>query len=86
MYVVAVHLVESLTRRWFGDFVRQRIWEPLGMTDTYFGLEDVIQHGALDQLAKGYRWVEESSKYAEVPWPIQPEGAGAGEVSPFNVA
>ncbi|KAG0650970.1 hypothetical protein D0Z07_2502 [Hyphodiscus hymeniophilus] len=80
MYVVAVHMVESLTSGWFGDYIRQMIWEPLGMKDTYFGLNDTKQHGALDQLGKGYRWVEKDSEYAEVPWPAQPEGAGAGEL------
>lgn len=80
MYVVAVHIVETLTRDWFGDFLHQKLWEPLGMNDTYFGLEDVKDQGAIDQLAKGYRWDEQKSTYAEVPWPVQPEGAGAGEV------
>jgi hypothetical protein len=80
MYVVALHLAETLTGVWFGDFLRQKIWEPLEMKDTYFGLDDVKKHGATDQMAKGYRWDEEKSAYEEVPWPVQPEGAGAGEM------
>ena len=51
------------------------------MKDTYFGLDDVSQHRAIDRLAKGYRWDEEKATYAEVPWPVQPEGAGAGEIN-----
>lgn len=80
MYVVATHLVETLTCVWMGDFLREKIWEPLNMKDTYFGLDAVKEHGAIDQLAKGYRWDKEKSCFAEVAWPVQPEGAGAGEM------
>jgi hypothetical protein len=80
MYVVATHLVESLTAIWIGDFLRQKIWEPLQMKETYFGVDDVTDHKTLHQLAKGYRWDDTASSYVEVPWPIQPEGAGAGEM------
>jgi len=80
MYVVATHLVETLTGVWMGGFLKEKIWEPLEMKDTYFGLDDVKEHGSIDQLAKGYRWDDEKSTYAEVPWPVQPEGAGAGEM------
>jgi len=80
MYVVATHLVETLTRVSIGNFLRQKIWEPLQMKDTYFGIDDVTDHQALDQLARGYRWDENTISYVQVPWPIQPEGAGAGEM------
>jgi CubicO group peptidase (beta-lactamase class C family) len=34
MFVAASHVVESLTGQWLGEFLRQRIWEPLGMKST----------------------------------------------------
>lgn len=34
MFVVASHVVETLTGKWLGDFLRERIWEPLGMNGT----------------------------------------------------
>lgn len=34
MFVVAAHVVETLTGKWLGDFLRERIWEPLGMDGT----------------------------------------------------
>ena len=80
MYAVAVHLIETLTHVSMEDFLRQRIWTPLNMTETYFGLDDVIKHHALDRLAKGYGWDKEKAAYFEVPWPKQPEAAGAGEM------
>ena len=34
MFVTASHVVESLTAVWLGDFLRERIWEPLDMKST----------------------------------------------------
>lgn len=34
MFVVASHVVERLTGVWLGDFLKERIWEPLGMKST----------------------------------------------------
>lgn len=80
MYVVAVHLVETLTGKTFMDFLRTRIWVPLDMKDSYFGLGDVEAHGVVDRLAKGYAWDKEKGEYFDVDWPVQPEAAGAGEM------
>ena len=35
MYTVACHLVEALAGQLIGDFLRQRKWEPLKMSNTY---------------------------------------------------
>jgi CubicO group peptidase (beta-lactamase class C family) len=34
MFVVASHVVETLTGVWLGDVLKERIWEPLGMKST----------------------------------------------------
>lgn len=34
MYVAASHVIETITGVWLGDFLRERIWEPLGMRST----------------------------------------------------
>ena len=34
MFVVASHVIESLTGTWLGDLVHDRIWKPLGMKST----------------------------------------------------
>ena len=34
MFVVASHVVETLTGAWLGDFLKERVWEPLGMKST----------------------------------------------------
>jgi len=47
---VAARLIEVLTGRPLGDFLRERIFEPLGMTDTGFGVPD----DRLDRLSAMY--------------------------------
>jgi CubicO group peptidase (beta-lactamase class C family) len=34
MFVVISHVIETLESTWLGDFLRKRIWKPLGMTST----------------------------------------------------
>jgi len=34
MYGVASHIIQTLTGKWLGDVLRERIWEPLGMKAT----------------------------------------------------
>lgn len=34
MYGVASHVIETMTGMWLGDFLKERIWEPLGMKST----------------------------------------------------
>ncbi|TVY83976.1 Protein flp [Lachnellula suecica] len=80
MYVAASHAVETVTGRSLGSFLREKLWEPLGMSNTYFGMSDLEHHLKISDLAHGYHWVENEDKYIEVPWLEQPEGSGAGEM------
>jgi Beta-lactamase/Domain of unknown function (DUF3471) len=80
MYTVACHLIEARTGQLIGDFLRPRIWEPLKMTSTYYGLSDLKLHRGTENLSRGYRWDEEHSEYVEIAWPDQPESRGAGEM------
>lgn len=34
MYATASYVVETLTGQWLGDYLREKIWEPLGMKST----------------------------------------------------
>jgi CubicO group peptidase (beta-lactamase class C family) len=34
MFVVISHVIEALEGMWLGDFLRERIWKPLGMNST----------------------------------------------------
>lgn len=39
MYMVLSHLIETLTGKWLGDFLHERIWAPLGMDRTIFSIQ-----------------------------------------------
>ena len=77
MFVTAAHVVQTLTGQWLGDFLRERIWEPLGMSNTYFSTEDATAAG---ELAKGYYYDEERQEYVEVQNMSVDDGSGAGAV------
>lgn len=79
MYVVATHVVETLTGgRWLGDVLRGWIWEPLGMHSTYFSLPDAL--AAPEHFAGGYAWDKEKGEYSTVPFMPVDEIGGAGSV------
>ena len=60
MFIAVGHMIEVLTGEWLGDFLRKRIWEPLGMTETFFSLEDARRYAASTDndtsLAVPYGW------------------------------
>lgn len=80
MYAAVGYLIEKLAGQSLETAIRQRIWQPLGMMDTGFKLEDVLQD--LDRacrMSKGYRWDAGSEAYAAVEYLnfVAVEGAGA---------
>ncbi|KAJ5127047.1 beta-lactamase/transpeptidase-like protein [Penicillium atrosanguineum] len=84
MYVVASHIIETETGQWLGDCLARSFWRPLGMTDTYFALDDA--RAAPVTLAHGYCYsthgdetVNEKS-YHEVDWMPVEELSGAGAI------
>ena len=78
MYVVASHAVEILTNRWLGDVLKDWIWQPLGMNQTFFALEDARKAGA--DVAAGYYWDAKKAAYVEVRYMPMSEVSGAGSV------
>jgi CubicO group peptidase (beta-lactamase class C family) len=77
MYVVLSHCVETLTGRSLGKVLRKRIWGPLGMGSTFYGLEDLPSD---NKLATGYYWDEEGKRFGVVDADLTPEISGAGLV------
>jgi len=73
-------MIETLTGQPLGDILRERIWNRIGMKDTFYGLDDVKARGRLKDLASPCRWDEERKKYEEIEQPDQPEGSGCGEM------
>ncbi|KAL2013132.1 hypothetical protein VTN00DRAFT_657 [Thermoascus crustaceus] len=55
MYATMAHLVEVVTGgKWLGDFLKERIWDPLGMKETYLSIEDGRAAGV--DISRGYRY------------------------------
>ncbi|KAJ4393045.1 hypothetical protein N0V93_002251 [Gnomoniopsis smithogilvyi] len=78
MFVVAGHVIQTLTGRWMGDLLREWIWEPLGMHSTYFSIEDAL--AAPEHFAAGYSWDKERGEFLSVPYMPTDEISGAGAV------
>lgn len=82
MYVVAAHLIQTLSGMSLDQFLHEKLWKPLGMNDTYSELPYVRDAGdaVLDRYSHGFGWDEEKKEFFEIPWPDQPEAIGAGEI------
>ena len=81
MFTAVSHALETFTGMWLGDFLRTRIWEPLGMNSTYFSLSDAKK--AADEgksLAHAYFWAGPIVNYIEEPWLDIPAISGAGSI------
>ncbi|KAH7406826.1 beta-lactamase/transpeptidase-like protein [Phaeosphaeria sp. MPI-PUGE-AT-0046c] len=78
MYSVATHLVETVTGIPYAEYLRTKIWEPLGMTNTFHDIDDIKAHDAMSHKATGYHWNKETESHIAMPTYIQPEGQGAG--------
>ncbi|MCJ1252005.1 hypothetical protein MMC30_009243 [Trapelia coarctata] len=84
MYAAASHAFEIVTGEWLGKTLKETIWEPLGMHDTFFSLQDAqkaVDSGAA-KLARGCFWEDggEGGKGEYVPEAFMsfPEVSGAG--------
>lgn len=75
MFSVATHVVETQAKEDYTAFLRSRIWEPLGMNNTFQDRPNVRPDV---HQAQGYRWDEEAETYVPVPILPSPEGRGAG--------
>ena len=81
MFIATAHAVEAFTKSWLGDFLRDRIWKPLGMSSTFFSLPDALAGASAQNisLAHGYVWNNNTQAYVTSPWidAIVLSGAGA---------
>lgn len=80
MYTVASHLVEVKTGKSFSEFLRERFFEPLGMTSTYLQASSAIASGQSNRLASGHQFNEESDTWDEFDAFDSPEAQGAGSI------
>ena len=66
MYAVVADVIEKISGKDFGNVLKERIWEPLGMLQSYAGLE-AARHALASakdgdlQFARGYSWIEKEA-------------------------
>ncbi|KAF4871654.1 Protein flp [Colletotrichum siamense] len=78
MFGVMGYLIETLTGRWLGDFLRERLWEPMGMEETYFSLRDAEGSGLV--LANEYVYDPVQGRHLQVPHEPFSAEEGAGSI------
>ncbi|CAG8922119.1 unnamed protein product [Penicillium salamii] len=81
MYIAVSHALERYTGSSLGDFMKNRIWAPLGMDDTYFGAAEAKKDKAsAARLVQGYDWVptEHGGDFIPRPKNDWPANSGAG--------
>ena len=76
MFVVAAHILQTVTGQYLGDFLAERIWRPLGMDSTFFTLKDA--QNAPNDLAQGY--YHDGEEYQQLTWMPLHEIAAAGSM------
>ncbi|KAH8697129.1 beta-lactamase/transpeptidase-like protein [Talaromyces proteolyticus] len=79
MFSTVSHAIETTTGTGLGDFMRARLWHPLGMKTTYWTPQEATAAASSGTvLAQGYAWDSSSGKFVEQPIPDFPAVSGAG--------
>jgi hypothetical protein len=78
MYTAATHLVETLTKKPYPEFLKEKLWDPLGMTNTYHDFCGVDDSGTQEHVSAGYAWDTKKGEYVSKTLRSEPEGQGAG--------
>jgi CubicO group peptidase (beta-lactamase class C family) len=60
MFIVMTHLLQKHTGEPLCSFLKKRIWDPLGMNETYFSTEEAKKDpSSAAKIVKGYTWIPE---------------------------
>jgi CubicO group peptidase (beta-lactamase class C family) len=78
MFTAATHLVETVSGMPYVEFLKTRLWKPLGMTNTFHDISDMQANNTLDRKATGYHWNKDTKSHMTIPTFEQTEGQGAG--------
>ncbi|KAE8148083.1 beta-lactamase/transpeptidase-like protein [Aspergillus avenaceus] len=81
MYMAVSHALQQTQGEPLGDILKRRIWNPLGMDDTYFSIQKVQNSPSLNQrLVRGYTWVAERGTYVAEAQINYPPTTGTGAI------
>lgn len=78
MFTVATYLVEKISGMSFADFVRENLFEPMGMSSTHILPSAAVEAGLKERMAIQYCWID--GKFESTPWEETPEAVGAGSI------
>ena len=83
MYIAVSHAMEQHIGDSLGNFMKKRIWEPLGMSETYFGAAEARKNpSSTMKLVQGYDWIptKEGGDFVQRPDNDWPANSGAGAI------
>ncbi|KAH3916558.1 hypothetical protein HBI56_047350 [Parastagonospora nodorum] len=81
MFTVATLIVETVSGMSYTEFIRTKLWKPLGMTNTFHDIPDIEANSDKDRRSTSYHWNNETESYVALPhYPPAPEGHGAGSI------
>jgi CubicO group peptidase (beta-lactamase class C family) len=80
MYSAVSQAIEMVTGAGLGVFMRDKIWQPLGMNNTFWTPQEALDAASEEGtvLAQGYAWHVSSESFVEEPRPDFPGVSGAG--------
>ncbi|KAL3454569.1 beta-lactamase/transpeptidase-like protein [Aspergillus insuetus] len=76
MYVVAAHLIEKSTNQTLYEFLKENLWDPLGMTSTYLDVAPARQDNR--PISEGYWFNPETNETLSTNLAYGPVVRGAG--------
>lgn len=77
MFSAVSHAVETITGSGLGHFLRENLWNPLGMKHTYWTPQEATAD-PVTALAQGYAWDAATETFVKQPVPDFPAVSGAG--------
>ncbi|CAI7577136.1 unnamed protein product [Penicillium glandicola] len=83
MYIAVSHALEQHTGEKLGAFMKKRIWDPLGMSETFFSPSEAKANPTTAaKLVQAYDWVptEGGGKFIPQPENDWPANSGAGAI------
>ncbi|KAJ5334965.1 hypothetical protein N7452_007368 [Penicillium brevicompactum] len=83
MYTAVSHALEQRTGIPLGTFMKNRIWKPLKMNDTYFGAAEAKEEpSSAARFVQGYDWIPAGNggSFATRPEHDWPSNSGAGAI------
>lgn len=83
MFIAVTHAVQERTGIPLGKLLKDRIWEPLNMNETFFGVPEAQSNpSTAKNVAEGYTWSpnEEGGSYSHEAHPSWRPNTGAGAI------